>query len=94
MATLLKSVESKDFVGSNPTLSATSGPPPGLCGSCRHSRVVSTARGSRFFLCELSTVDASFPRYPALPVLSCRGYEPGEPVESAGDGSGLVVGLP
>ena len=34
MAALLKSVESKDFVGSNPTLSASTGGPAaaGLCG--------------------------------------------------------------
>ena len=61
MAALLKSAESKDFVGSNPTLSAIAGaggrsprppatarervstadgPPPGLCGACRHSRPI------------------------------------------------------
>lgn len=27
-------------------------------------------------MCELSKTDASFPRYPRLPVLRCRGYEP------------------
>ena len=81
MATLLKSVESKDFVGSNPTLSAklevpVTGPPPGLCGACRHSRVIQTARGSTFRLCERSATDPRFPRYPNLPVLSCLGFEP------------------
>ncbi len=83
-ATLLKSVESQDFVGSNPTLSATiayggarvnSAPPPGLCGHCRHSRAIETRRGSIFRLCERSATDPRFPRYPALPVLHCRGYE-------------------
>ncbi len=81
MAALLKSAESKDFVGSNPTLSAKSevpvtGPPPGLCGACRHSRVIQTARGSIFRLCERSTTDPRFPRYPNLPVLECVGFEP------------------
>jgi hypothetical protein len=38
-------------------------------------RVVETARGSRFLLCELSRVDARFPRYPTLPVLACDGFE-------------------
>jgi hypothetical protein len=76
MAALLKSVESKDFVGSNPTLSANrSGPPPGLCGTCRHSRLITTARGSVFRLCERSIDDPAFPRYPALPVLRCAGFE-------------------
>ena len=81
MAALLKSAESKDFVGSNPTLSANPevpviSPPPGLCGVCRHSRVIQTARGSVFRLCERSTTDPRFPRYPNLPVLDCGGFEP------------------
>ena len=94
MATLLKSVESKDFVGSNPTLSANefevpmrdppqaqtarTGPPPGLCGTCRHSRLIETARGSIFRLCERSATDPRFPRYPNLPVVRCAGFEPVE----------------
>jgi hypothetical protein len=28
-------------------------------------------------MCELSKTDATFPRYPRLPVLQCRGYELG-----------------
>ena len=51
----------------------------GLCPGCRHARAVLTPR-SRFWLCERSRNDASFPRYPRLPVLECRGFEPGEPV--------------
>ena len=50
--------------------------PTGLCGSCRHQRVVGNTRGSTFSLCERSKTDPSFPRYPRLPVLECRGYEP------------------
>jgi len=49
--------------------------PPGLCGSCVHARIVETARGSRFLLCDLSRTDPRFPRYPNLPVLRCAGYE-------------------
>jgi hypothetical protein len=30
-------------------------------------------------MCELSKTDASFPRYPRLPVLRCRGYEKSDP---------------
>jgi hypothetical protein len=51
-------------------------PPPGLCGSCIHCRPVTSRGGSRFFLCRLSAVDPAFPRYPRIPVLRCRGYEP------------------
>ncbi len=51
-------------------------PEPGLCGRCRHARVVQTRTGSRFVLCELSRTDTRFPRYPPLPVLACAGFEP------------------
>ena len=61
------------------------GPPPGLCGACRYSRVIQTARGSTFRLCERSATDPRFPRYPNLPVLSCLGFEPEpEPETEAG----------
>ena len=55
------------------------GLPPGLCASCRHARRIETARGSRFWLCERSFDDPTFPRYPVLPVLRCAGFDPGEP---------------
>jgi hypothetical protein len=48
----------------------------GLCARCTHARVVGNARGSRFWLCGLSRIDARFPRYPRLPVLRCDGFEP------------------
>lgn len=51
-------------------------PPPGLCGACRHSRIVTTARGTRFRLCRRSETDPRYPRYPALPVVQCPGFEP------------------
>ena len=57
----------------------------GLCDSCVHQRLVASAKGSSFSLCELSRADARFPKYPRLPVLSCAGYEPrrrdGEPAD-------------
>jgi hypothetical protein len=41
--------------------------------------VVQSAKGSEFWLCERSLTDpAHFPKYPALPVRACAGYEPGE----------------
>ena len=45
----------------------------GLCASCRHVQVVSSAR-SVFFLCRKSAEDPAFRKYPTLPVLQCRGY--------------------
>jgi hypothetical protein len=55
-----------------------SGPFPGLCGACRHARIIASKRGSRFWLCERSRTDPRFPRYPGLPVLRCAGFEAGE----------------
>jgi hypothetical protein len=46
----------------------------GLCASCLHSRLIESARGSVFMLCQLSATDPRFPKYPRLPVLSCKGY--------------------
>lgn len=37
--------------------------------------MVESARGSRFYLCKRSETDGRFPKYPALPVLECAGYE-------------------
>jgi hypothetical protein len=48
---------------------------PGLCRDCRHGRRV-PGRATLFWLCERAAADPSFPRYPRLPVLRCRGYEP------------------
>ena len=55
---------------------------PGLCGACVHARIVESRR-SRFWLCGLSRVDPTFPRYPALPVIRCAGFETGR--SKAGD---------
>jgi hypothetical protein len=50
-------------------------PSPGLCERCLHGRTVRGAH-SLFWRCERSATDPGFPRYPNLPVLSCRGFEP------------------
>jgi hypothetical protein len=55
------------------------GPSAGLCASCRYSRVIATRRGSTFRRCERSTTDPGFPRYPALPVVRCSGFEREDP---------------
>ncbi len=52
-------------------------PKVGLCFDCVHARRVQTSRGSTFWMCEMSSVDARFPKYPALPGLRCRGYVDG-----------------
>lgn len=52
----------------------------GLCAMCTHVHIVQNRRGSRFYRCRLADVDPDYPRYPALPVLACEGYEPAEGV--------------
>jgi len=47
----------------------------GLCADCRFNSLIQSDRGSTFYLCEKSTTDARFPKYPRLPVLECAGYE-------------------
>ena len=48
---------------------------PGLCATCQHMKCTVTKRGSSFYLCLRSQTDAAFRKYPALPVVQCRGYE-------------------
>jgi len=50
-------------------------PDPGLCAARRHSRRSGNLQGSTFWRCQRSDLDPRFPRYPALPVRSCPGYE-------------------
>jgi hypothetical protein len=47
----------------------------GLCLTCRHARRTVSDRGSVFYRCELARTNPDFPKYPALPVLSCAGRE-------------------
>lgn len=47
----------------------------GLCARCRHRQLVTSARGSRFVLCQLARHDKRFPKYPILPVLRCTGFD-------------------
>jgi hypothetical protein len=47
----------------------------GLCDSCVYQRLIRSAKGSVFSMCERGLTDPDFPKYPRLPVLSCRGYE-------------------
>jgi hypothetical protein len=57
-------------------------PDAGLCGTCRHQRLVPNTRGSVFSLCERSRTEPEYPRYPRLPVVECAGYEPRDAAEA------------
>jgi hypothetical protein len=56
---------------------------PNLCPTCVHVRRITSARGSVFLLCERARTDPRFPRYPRLPVLRCRGFDPVEETATA-----------
>lgn len=48
----------------------------GLCANCLHARLIASAKGSQFLLCQLAQSDPAFPKYPRLPVLRCSGHTP------------------
>ncbi len=48
----------------------------GLCLGCAWMRRIVSGRGSRFYLCGRHRHDDTFRKYPPLPVLQCRGFEP------------------
>ena len=58
----------------------------GLCASCRFVEVITSSRGSTFYLCTLSETDPAFRRYPILPVLQCTGHQaaPAAPADQHG----------
>ena len=47
----------------------------GLCVPCIYHATAANNRGAEFHLCELGVRDSTFPKYPRLPVLSCKGYQ-------------------
>jgi hypothetical protein len=47
----------------------------GLCDSCLHQKLIKSGRGSVFSMCLRHRTDKRFPKYPRLPVESCKGYE-------------------
>lgn len=47
----------------------------GLCPHCHHVRVVTSAKGAVFYLCERSKLEPRFARYPAQPRMECAGFE-------------------
>lgn len=51
--------------------------PIGLCRDCRYARQV-PAPNALYWMCQRSLDDPSFPKYPRLPVRSCRGFAWGE----------------
>jgi len=56
-------------------MSIASNDQAGLCADCQFMRLRRSDRGSTFLFCERSLSDPTFPKYPRLPVVQCRGYE-------------------
>ena len=54
---------------------ASMDPRVGLCFTCKYGQRVTSSRASAFWLCERSTFDPTYPKYPRLPVMQCAGYE-------------------
>ena len=46
----------------------------GLCDTCVHQKLIRSGRGSVFSMCLRHRTDKRFPKYPRLPVESCKGY--------------------
>jgi hypothetical protein len=57
----------------------------GLCPRCANVKMITSSKGSRFYLCQLSSTDARFPKYPPQPVVACGGFLPIEPASKATD---------
>lgn len=53
-----------------------------LCERCRHCREVTSGKGSRFLLCQLSQRDKRFSKYPPQPVVRCLGFEQVAPTDN------------
>jgi len=54
-----------------------------LCQNCGHVRIVTTPKGSLFWLCLHAAEDPQFPKYPPQPVVHCHAHlPPNHPVPS------------
>jgi hypothetical protein len=54
-------------------------PEVGLCSICNRASILVSANGITFWRCNRSDLDATFRRYPTLPVEDCSGFERGSP---------------
>jgi hypothetical protein len=46
-----------------------------LCESCVHLKVVKSASGARFLMCQLAKTNANYSKYVPQPVVRCPGHE-------------------
>jgi hypothetical protein len=46
-----------------------------LCFSCHYGNRIISGKGSSFLQCQKYFEDPEYPKYPALPVITCSGYK-------------------
>ncbi len=46
-----------------------------VCEFCLHTKEVISGKSSRFLMCQKSSVDKRFAKYPPQPVIRCDGFE-------------------
>jgi hypothetical protein len=46
-----------------------------ICFSCEHGNSIVSGKNSSFLQCRKHFADPSYPKYPLLPVFSCKGYQ-------------------
>jgi uncharacterized protein len=69
-------VEHERLIGKpfgEPRRAADAQDPVGLCRDCRHARQVPAPKAT-YWLCGLAADDLAFPKYPRLPIRTCRGF--------------------
>jgi hypothetical protein len=62
----------------------------GLCAGCAFVRLITSSRGTVFYLCERSRTNPAFPKYPPLPVLRCTGHVPRDAAAGRERGEGVT----
>jgi hypothetical protein len=50
-----------------------------LCENCIHMKPIVSGKGAVFVQCRKHFEDASYPKYPRVPVLQCAGFSTTEP---------------
>ncbi|MDB4637638.1 hypothetical protein OAK47_01240 [Planctomycetaceae bacterium] len=58
---------------------------PTLCDYCRHRKLVISGKGSRFLMCQKSSEDKRYPKYPPQPVVECAAFDRDEPSTGSTD---------
>ncbi len=61
-----------------------------LCDSCSHMNPIVSGKGAVFVQCRKHFEDASFPKYPRVPVLRCAGFSALGPMAPQADGTDIT----